>query len=148
MAITTCTQDVYDAFLSKELSKGFFHGHTYSANPIACTAALAGIELLISEEIQQNIRAINRAHKAFDFRIKKHPKVAQTRLIGVIYAIDLAIETDRYGSFRDQLFEFFMKQGVFLRPLGRTVYILPPFTITTDQLNQLYSAIEKALDTF
>lgn len=148
MAITSCTQGVYDAFLSNELSKGFFHGHTYSANPMACTAALAGIELLCSDEIHTNIKEINRAHAAFDQRIKRHPKVDQTRLLGVIYAIDLNIETDRYGSFRDQLFDFFMERGVFLRPLGRTIYILPPFTIRPEQLDQIYNCIEKALDSF
>ena len=83
-----------------------------------------------------------------DQRIKEHPKVDQTRLLGVIYAIDLKVETDRYGGFRDQLFDFFMQQGVFLRPLGRTVYILPPFTIKPEQLDRIHSVIEKALDTF
>jgi len=148
MAITSCTQAVYDAFLSNELSKGFFHGHTYSANPMACTAALAGIELLRSEQIQTNIRMINRSHTKFDEHIKRHPKVDKTRLLGVIYAIDLKVETDRYGSFRDRLFAFFMKQGVFLRPLGKTIYILAPFTITQEQLHCIYESIEKALDSF
>ncbi|MFO7720578.1 MAG: adenosylmethionine--8-amino-7-oxononanoate transaminase, partial [Gillisia sp.] len=65
MAITTCSQQVYDAFYSDEISKGLFHGHTYSANPLACVAALAGIELLISEEIQQDIRRVTKSHQDF-----------------------------------------------------------------------------------
>lgn len=147
MAITSCTQAVYNAFLSDQLSKGFFHGHTYSANPIACAAALAGIELLRSSKVQQNIKSITSAHQKFDLIIKDHPKVDQTRLLGVIYAIDLDVNTDRYGSFRDTLFDFFMSNGVFLRPLGRTIYILPPFTIEPEQLNKIYSTIRMALDT-
>ncbi len=66
MAITSCSQTIYNAFLSDDLSKGFFHGHTYSANPIACSAALAGIELLKSKNIQGNIARIISSHQEFD----------------------------------------------------------------------------------
>lgn len=148
MAITSCSQKVYDAFLSDDISKGFFHGHTYSANPIACTAALACIELLQSDDIQNNIKRIIVSHKAFDSRIKNHPKVASTRQLGVIYALDLNIEMQRYGDLRYKLFNFFMKNGVCLRPLGNTIYILAPFVITEKELDKVYNTIEKALDSF
>ena len=148
MAITSCTQNVYDAFLSDDIAKGFFHGHTYSANPIACTAALAGIELLQSEGIQNNITRIIRLHQDFDKHIRNHPKVAETRQLGVIYALDLNIEIERYGDLRNKLFNFFMKNGVYLRPLGNTIYILAPYVITSEQLEKVYKVIEEALDTF
>lgn len=148
MGITSCTQKVYDTFLGDELTKGFFHGHTYSANPIACTAALAGIELLQTPEIQDNIKRIIKQHKAFDQHIKNHPKVKETRHLGVIYALDLNIEMERYGNLRNRLFDFFMKNGVCLRPLGNTIYILAPFTITKVQLEKIYDTIKEALDTF
>ncbi|WP_347923504.1 adenosylmethionine--8-amino-7-oxononanoate transaminase [Pontimicrobium sp. SW4] len=147
MAITSCSQKVYDAFLSDDISKGFFHGHTYSANPIACTAALAGMELLKSEDIQDSIIRIIRSHKTFDNRIKNHPKVAETRQLGVIYALDLNVEMERYGSLRNQLFKIFMDNGVCLRPLGNTIYILAPYVITEKQLEKVYTVIEKTLDT-
>ncbi len=147
MAITSCSQKIYNAFLSDELSKGFFHGHTYSANPIACTAALAGIELLQSTEIRNNIERITASHKTFDNRIKNHSKVASTRQLGVIYAIDLNIEMERYGDLRYRLFNFFMEHGVCLRPLGNTIYILAPYVITKEQLDKVYQTIEEALDT-
>ncbi|WP_298898463.1 adenosylmethionine--8-amino-7-oxononanoate transaminase [uncultured Psychroserpens sp.] len=146
MAITSCTQDIYDAFYSDEISKGLFHGHTYSANPLACTAALAGIELLISHEIQHNIKRIIRSHQDFDAHIKTHPKVASTRQTGIIFALDLNIEMERYGNLRDKLFNFFMKNGVCLRPLGNTVYILAPYVITDEQLQKVYQVIEDALE--
>ena len=145
MAITSCTQKVYDAFLSDDIGKGFFHGHTYSANPIACTAALAGIELLQSEEIQQNITRITNSHTDFDARIKSHPKVKETRQLGVIYALDLNVEMDRYGDLRYKLFNFFMENGVCLRPLGNTIYILAPYVITDAQLQKVYQTIEESL---
>ena len=146
MALTTCTQEVYDAFYDDEIKKGFFHGHTYSANPLGCTAILAGIELLTSNEMQQNIARVTEQHRAFEARIKKHPKVKSTRQLGVIFALDLNVEMERYGNLRDQLFNFFMDHGVCLRPLGSTVYILAPFVITNEELQKIYSTIEAALE--
>lgn len=146
MAITSCTQAVYDAFYSDDISKGLFHGHTYSANPVACSVALAGIELLRSEEMQQNIQRVIGAHREFDEKMREHPKVASTRQLGVIYAMDLNVQMERYGNLRDRLFRFFMDNGVFLRPLGSTVYILAPYIVTDEQLQKIYETIERALD--
>ncbi|MGS2740680.1 adenosylmethionine--8-amino-7-oxononanoate transaminase [Sinomicrobium sp. M5D2P17] len=146
MAITSCTQAVYDAFYSDEISKGLFHGHTYSANPVACSVALAGMELLRSEEMQKNIKRVIGAHREFDEKICKHPKIASTRQLGVIYAMDLKVQMERYGDLRDRLFRFFMDNGVFLRPLGSTIYILAPYIVTDEQLQKIYGTIERALD--
>ena len=146
MAITSCTQEVYDAFYSDDIAKGLFHGHTYTANPLACTAALAGLDLLQSKEMQDNIACIMKSHQAFDARIKNHPKVARTRQTGIIYALDLNIEMERYGNLRDKLMQHFMEKGVFLRPLGSTIYITAPYIVSEDQLEQIYSAIESVFD--
>ncbi|WP_340199648.1 adenosylmethionine--8-amino-7-oxononanoate transaminase [Ascidiimonas sp. W6] len=146
MAATSCSQKIYDAFYSNDMAKGFFHGHTYTANPLACTAALAGIELLNSPEIIKQRKIIEDAHKEFDKQIRNHPKVAATRQCGIIYAIDLNVKMDRYGDLRDQLFKFFMDNGVFLRPLGNTIYILPPFVISKNQLQKIYDTIESAIE--
>lgn len=146
MAITSCTQDVYDAFYSDDIAKGLFHGHTYTANPLACTAALAGLELLQSEEIQNNIRRIMASHERFDEEIKDHPKVENTRQSGIIYALDLNVKMERYGSLRDKLFKHFMDNGVFLRPLGNTIYILAPYIVSDGQLQKIYDSIRSALD--
>lgn len=145
MAITSCTQEVYNAFYSDDLAKGLFHGHTYTANPLACTVALAGIELLKSDEIQNNIKRIMKSHAAFNEEIKTHPKVATTRQIGVIYALDLNVQMERYGNLRDKLFRHFMGSGVFLRPLGNTIYILAPYIITDEQLKKIYTSIKDVL---
>lgn len=145
MGLTSCSQKIFDAFYDDSLTKGFFHGHTYSANPLACAAAIAGIDLLTSDEIQDQIKWIIDSHKTFNLKIAQHPMVKSTRQTGVIYAIDLAIEIDRYGTKRDQIFEFFMRKGVFLRPLGNTVYILPPYVISKAQLETMYNTIESFL---
>lgn len=147
MAITSCTQEVYDAFLSDDISKGFFHCHTYSANPVACAAAIAGIELLQSEEIQTSINRIITSHETFNERIKNHPKVKSTRQSGVIYALDLDTNTERYGGLREKLLKFFMDRGVFLRPLGNTIYIQVPYVISKQELEKVYDVIEEVLGT-
>lgn len=146
MAITSCTKEIYNAFYDEEIRKGFFHGHTYTANPLACTAALSALKLLQSEEIQENIRRITDWHQQFDKEIKNHPRVSATRQKGVIYALDLKIETPRYGSLRDRLYEYFMKKGVYLRPLGKTIYLLPPYIISDVQLDKVYRAVRGALE--
>ncbi|MDO6515837.1 adenosylmethionine--8-amino-7-oxononanoate transaminase [Zobellia uliginosa] len=146
MAITSCTLEVYNAFYSDDLAKGLFHGHTYTANPLACTAALAGLDLLRSQEIQDSIKRIIASHQGFDLKIKDHPKVARTRQCGIIYALDLNVKMERYGNLRDQIFRHFMNNGVFLRPLGSTVYISAPYVITDAQLQKIYATIEDLLN--
>lgn len=145
MAITSCTQEIYDAFYSNDMSKGLFHGHTYSANPLACTAALASIELLTSNNIQNNIKRIIASHQQFATHIQQHQKVASVRQTGIIFALDLNIKMERYGNLRDKLFSFFMNNGVFLRPLGNTIYIQAPYVISEVQLQKIYQVIEAAL---
>lgn len=146
MGLTTCSQKIYDAFYDNEISKGFFHGHTYSANPIACTAAIASIELIQSEEITGGIKMITQAHEEFVLKVKNHSKVKTARSIGVILAIDVAINIDRYGKDRNTIFNYFMSKGVFLRPLGNTVYIVPPYVISELELNTLYDLILSYLE--
>ncbi|WP_299676879.1 adenosylmethionine--8-amino-7-oxononanoate transaminase [uncultured Tenacibaculum sp.] len=147
MAITSCTQKIYDAFLSNDIAKGYFHCHTYSANPIGCAAAIASIDLLTSEEIQESIQRISKSHIAFSEKIKTHAKVKSTRSIGVIFALDLDTNMERYGTLRDLLLSAFMKEGVFLRPLGNTIYIQVPYVITDEQLEKIYNTIIHVLNT-
>ncbi len=146
MAVTSCIQEIYDAFLDDSVGKAFFHAHTYSANPIACAVAIAGIELLRSDDIQNNIKRIIASHKDFDAKIKNHSKVKTTRQKGVIYALDLNIEMDRYGKKRYEIFEHFIQKGVFLRPLGSTIYILAPYVITKEELERVYDTIFELLE--
>jgi adenosylmethionine-8-amino-7-oxononanoate aminotransferase len=146
LSITSCSQKVFDAFLSDEVAKGFFHAHTFSAHPLGCAAAIAGLELLESEKIIERRKYIENEHQKFISKVKSHLKVKEVRTIGVILAIDLDIKMDRYGKSRDKLYQFFMSRGVNLRPLGNTVYTLPPFVITNKQLNKIYDIILELLE--
>jgi adenosylmethionine-8-amino-7-oxononanoate aminotransferase len=147
LSITSCSQAVFNRFLSDEVHKGFFHAHTFSAHPIGCAAALAGIELLNSPEIAERRKYIESAHNSFATRIEKHEKVGNVRVMGVILAIDLNIQMERYGNLRDDLYDFFVERGVLLRPLGHTIYVLPPYVITNSELQKIYETITAALET-
>ncbi|HDZ05247.1 hypothetical protein LCGC14_0068880 [marine sediment metagenome] len=148
LSITSCSQEVYNRFLSDEVHKGFFHAHTFSAHPIGCVAAIAGIELLNSVDVLERRTYIKKAHTEFAANIESHIKVEQVRVMGVILAIDLQIKMERYGNLRDELYNFFLQRGVLLRPLGNTIYVLPPYVITNAQLQKIYDTITEALDTF
>ena len=147
LSITSCTQKVFDAFLSDQVHKGFFHAHTFSGHPLGCAAALAGIELLESDVILERRAYIAEAHKDFIANTQHHPKIKEVRSMGVILALDLNIEMERYGNLRDKLYQFFMERGVILRPLGNTVYVLPPYVITNGELQKIYYTITELLET-
>ncbi len=147
MAITSFTQEIYDAFYDDDTSKALFHGHTFTANPTGCAAALAAIQLLETEEMQENIYQVHQQHLAFAERIKTHHKVASTRVLGVIFALEIKVDgkQDYYGELRNKLYSYFIENGIILRPVGNIIYILPPYIITDVQLEKVYTTIEKAL---
>ena len=148
LSVTSCTQKIFDTFLSDEVHKGFFHAHTFSGHPLGCAAALAGIELLESDEILERRTYIAQVHSNFASQINHHPKVKEVRSMGVILALDLNLEMERYGNLRDKLYRFFMERGLVLRPLGNTVYVLPPYVITNGQLQKIYDTITELLENF
>lgn len=148
MAITTFTQEIFDGFYDDDVNKALFHGHTFTANPTGCAASIASIELLQTEEMQANIKRVNQSHLEFENKIKYHSKVKTTRVLGVIFALEIKSDTKQsyYGTLRNKLYNFFIENGVILRPVGNIVYILPPYIITNSQLQKIYQTIEDALE--
>jgi adenosylmethionine-8-amino-7-oxononanoate aminotransferase len=148
MAITTFTQDIFEAFYDEDINKALFHGHTFTANPTGCAAALASLSLLQTQEMQDNLVRVNRRHLEFQKHIESHPKVTTTRVLGVIFALEIQTESaaSYYGTLRNKLYNFFIENGIILRPVGNIVYILPPYIITDEQLQKVYEVIENALE--
>ncbi len=148
MAITTFTQELFDAFYSDDINKALFHGHTFTANPTGCAAALASLELLQTDEMQINIARVNQRHLEFQKHIETHPKVTATRVLGVIFALEIKTENQAsyYGTLRNKLYDFFIENGIVLRPVGNIVYILPPYIITDSQMQKIYEVVESALE--
>lgn len=148
MAVTSFSQPIFDGFLSENVNKALFHGHTFTGNPTGCAAALAAIDLLFSKEMQENIVRIEEQHLQFKKRMELHPKVESIRTLGIILAFEIKRESSEsyYGDFRNKLYAFFIENGIILRPVGNTIYILPPYVTTNEQLEIIYKTIEKALE--
>jgi adenosylmethionine-8-amino-7-oxononanoate aminotransferase len=148
LGLTTCTQQIYDAFLSDDKLKTLFHGHSFTANPVACSSALASLDLFLDEGTMQNIQRIEKLHWEFALKIKNHPKIKTTRQTGTILAMEweTGSSTSYFSSLRDTLYNYFLDAGIILRPLGNIIYILPPYCITNDELAYIYSKIEQALE--
>lgn len=148
MAITTFTQELFEGFYDDDVNKALFHGHTFTANPTGCAAALASLELLQTVEMQQNIQRIHQNHLRFQEKINSHPRVKETRTLGVIFALEIQRDTAEsyYGDFRNKLYDFFIENGIILRPVGNIVYILPPYIISDKQLEKVYAVVEQALE--
>ncbi|MGZ3812131.1 MAG: adenosylmethionine--8-amino-7-oxononanoate transaminase [Mucilaginibacter sp.] len=148
LGLTTCAQHIYDAFLSDDRLKTLFHGHSYTANPVACSAGLASLDLFLESATQQSIQRIAGKHGEFALKLKNHPRIRTTRQTGTILAMEweTGSDTSYFSSLRDRLYQYFLDAGIILRPLGNIIYILPPYCITDEQLNYIYSKIESALD--
>lgn len=148
LGLTTCTQHIYDAFLSDDRLKTLFHGHSFTANPVACAAALASLDLFLEPATAVNIQRIEALHRQFADKIKHHPKIKAIRQTGTIVAMEWETgnDTSYFNSLRDKLYHYFLAEGIILRPLGNIIYILPPYCITNAELDYVYSKIEQALE--
>lgn len=146
--LTTCTQEIYNAFLSDDKMKTFFHGHSYTANPVACAAGLASLDLFLDTSTQKNIDRIAARHTAFANKIKGHKSLKTTRQTGTILAMEWETgnNTSYFSGLRDKLYHYFLNKGIILRPLGNIIYILPPYCITDTELDYIYATVEQALN--
>lgn len=147
LGITTCSEKITMAFESPELEKTFFHGHSYTANPLACAAANASFDLLMSESCQERIQGIARKHALFAASIHGHTAVRDVRTLGTILAMEIeSAERSGYdNSLRSRIYPFFLERNILLRPLGNVLYVLPPYVISDDELDRIYGAIEEFL---
>jgi adenosylmethionine-8-amino-7-oxononanoate aminotransferase len=141
LGVTAATERIYEAFLSDDRSKTFFHGHSFTANPIACAAALASMDLLLQEECLQRIRYISDQNARWIQALEAHRPAAiqNPRSLGTLLAYELASGQDGYlNTVSARVTEKAIKNGIYLRPLGNTVYILPPYCIDPEQLRELH----------
>ena len=148
LGVTTCNAKIFDAFLSDDKLKTLYHGHSFTANPVACAAALASMDILLSPETLPNITRICARHAAFASQIKDHPKLKEVRQTGTILVMEWeAGEDSSYLSgLRNRLYNYFLEKGIILRPLGNILYILPPYVISDSDLDYIYSTILTALE--
>jgi adenosylmethionine-8-amino-7-oxononanoate aminotransferase len=125
----------------------FFHGHSYTGSPLACAAGIASLKIFDSEPVFERIASIGRVHAERLPGLKNHSAVGDVRSIGTVGAVEIEAEDTGYLSkLRPFLYDFFLKKGVLLRPLGNVVYILPPYVTTPQELHFVYDVVEEALD--
>lgn len=148
LGVTSCAVEIIEPYRSDDVMKTFFHGHSFTANPLACAAANASLDLLLADECQHNIRRIMGKHETFKEHILLHPGVEAVRCMGVILAVEVKTqnETSYFNEVRNSLYDFFLAKNLLIRPLGNVVYILPPYTITNEELDTVYKAVLELLD--
>lgn len=146
MGITVASQRIVDAFETPDFNKTFFHGHSYTANPLACAVANASFKLLMDPTCQANIKRIEARHQQFKKELQNHPRIKDTRQRGTILAIELDYgETHYANEARKKIYDYFLQRNILLRPLGNVIYILPPYVTTDTELGIVYDAIKEFL---
>jgi adenosylmethionine-8-amino-7-oxononanoate aminotransferase len=148
LSVTSCSEKVLEAFRTTDFTKTLFHGHSYTANPIACAAANASFELLTSPSCQHQIALIGKKHRAFAQEMSQHRNVSAARTRGTIMALDIRTneDTSYSNTLRKRIYPYFMERNILLRPLGNTIYMVPPYVITEEELDRVYDAIRSFLD--
>jgi adenosylmethionine---8-amino-7-oxononanoate aminotransferase len=147
MGATVCTPRMHKAFVSEDRTRTFYHGHSYTGNPIAAAAAVASLKIFEEEPVLQRTAAIARIHEQRLDAIRGHKLVGDVRSIGTMAAIELRADDPGYFSKRrPALYKFFIQSGVLLRPLGNVIYVLPPYVISESDLQFVHDTIVQSLD--
>jgi adenosylmethionine---8-amino-7-oxononanoate aminotransferase len=139
LGATAATEKIFGGFLSNDRTKTFFHGHSFTANPIACSAALASLDLLQNGSCLDRIAVIAQRHRSFAVKLETCPVVRNIRILGVVIAFEIDAGKDEYlNDIGVWITGEALSKGIYLRPLGNTVYLMPPYCITDEELSQVY----------
>jgi len=145
MGVTLASEALFEGFQDPDPARTFLHGHSFTANPLGCAAALASLDLL--EARPERHTGMAERHRPHLERLAAHPAVLRPRLTGSIAAFNLAVESPGYFHPAGAALQRRVRQqGVFLRPLGDVVYLLPPLCLDDHQMERCWRAIEEALD--
>ena len=146
LALTVANQEVYDSFLSDEKKHLFFHGHSFTGNPLSCSSAVANIKQIQKKKWKKEWIRINKFHEKKIQKVKGHKNLIDARFHGTIAALEFRLKKQGYDShFAEEFTRKALRKGVFLRPLGNIVYILPPYCTSNKELEQIWSVIEEEL---
>lgn len=147
LGVTSCADFIYQAYLNDDKEKTFFHGHSYTANPLSCTAALASLDLMENEETKNAIARIEKSHQLFAQKIKQHPSVKEVRCKGTILAVELKTNEESHylNNAADSITDFFMNEKIIIRPLGNVFYLITPYVIRDEEMQSIYQSILRFL---
>ncbi|NOT97976.1 MAG: adenosylmethionine--8-amino-7-oxononanoate transaminase [Sideroxydans sp.] len=143
LSIVMTTDDIYQAFYDDQTARGFLHSHSYTGNPLACRAALATLDIFEQDDVLN----ANRNKAAFFNRIaaplREHAKVKHFRNTGMVWAFEVA---SPHVDFAQRCFSLGLKHELLLRPMGNTVYFMPPYTLTEDEMQLLANQTLKVIN--
>lgn len=146
MSVTVASEAIYAAFLGENFDRALIHGHSFTANPLGCAAALASLQVFEDEQTLAKLPQIEAWHRQGLAQLAGHPAVQRVRVTGTIAAFDVVTTDAGYTSaVGAKLKAFFHERGLLLRPLGNVVYLLPPYCVTQDELALAYQTIGEAL---
>ncbi len=149
LGATACTNEIYAAYVEDDAMKTFFHGHSFTANPLACTAALASLDLLESPSCIEKIDWLVASINEFAETLKTQQGIKNVRCLGTILAFELIHGKDEYlNSISKEVTQFCLENGIYLRPLGNSIYIMPPYCINYAELCGIFEIIHKILTKF
>lgn len=150
LAVTMATEPIFEAHWSTDRARMFFHSSSYTANPVACAAAAANLAIWAEEPVMECVTNLGQRQSAWLEKLGRFCHFENPRVLGTIAAIDMrTLEAGGYmDSLAPELMAFFRERGVLLRPLGNTVYVMPPYCITDDQLDEVWNAIGEAVISF
>lgn len=145
LAATLCTGEIFDAHLSTDRKKTFFHSSSYTANPIACAAAVANLGIWRDEPVLARVKDLADMHRERLSRFDCDKRFGNVRQIGTIAALDLNTEAGGYlADVGPRLRTFFRERGLLVRPLGNVIYLMPPYCVTAAELDHAYETIDEA----
>ncbi|WP_426411679.1 adenosylmethionine--8-amino-7-oxononanoate transaminase [Bradyrhizobium ganzhouense] len=147
LAVTLCRADIFDAHYSKDRRRTFFHSSSYTANPVACAAAKANLDLWQDQESRRRVASVATMQEHAIEPFRADPRFANVRRTGTITALDLKTSDPGYlANIGPKLQAFFERRNLLLRPLGNTIYVMPPYCVTAVDLDQIYAGIRDAAD--
>jgi len=143
LGVTACVNKIYNAYVDDDTLKTFFHGHSFTANPLACTAALASLDLLEVPVTTEKIEWICTQNKLFALHLKEQQlNIKNIRTLGTIVAFEIDEGKDEYlNNISNIITQKALKNGIYIRPLGNTVYIMPPYCITEAELQKVFEVL-------
>ncbi|MEQ8310208.1 MAG: adenosylmethionine--8-amino-7-oxononanoate transaminase [Sphingopyxis sp.] len=148
LAVTLCIEPIFEAHLSDDRARLFYHSSSYTANPIACAAANANLAIWRDEPVQARIDTLAEIQDAHLAMLAAHPRVANPRRLGTIAALDVTAPDSGYLSgLTPRLTAFYRDRGILLRPLGNSIYVMPPYCTGAEELAQIWGAIAASIDT-
>jgi adenosylmethionine-8-amino-7-oxononanoate aminotransferase len=146
MAVTVAREKIFEAFVGEDFERALPHGHSFTANPLACAVGLASLRLFQEEQTLQRIARINAQHRDMMAELAARPDVTRPRLFGSILAFDVKTAGAYQSAESRALRDWYLAHGLNIRPLGQTIYLMPPYCITDAELSRAYQGMVEGLD--